>query len=91
MSRALVGAPASARVQEGCARSRGARAHIVERISETRSRMRALDWARAGIKTAQLNDSSRSANIYIYFLFFFLIANWLRYGHKQTLSINYNI
>ena len=31
--------------------------------AEARSRMRALDWARAGIKTAQLIDSSRSPNI----------------------------
>ena len=36
--------------------------------------------ARAGIKTAQLNDSSRSPNI----LFsIFSISNGLRYGHKQ--------
>ena len=40
----------------------------VQSNSEARSRMRTLDWARAGIKTAQLNDSSRSSNIY--FLFF---------------------
>ena len=50
--------------------------------------MRALDWARAGIKTAQLNDSSRSPNISFSI---FLISNGLRYGHKQTLSIYYNI
>ena len=33
--------------------------------------MRPLDWARAGIKTAQLNDSSRSPNILFLFFFFF--------------------
>ena len=56
--------------------------------TEARSRMRALDWARAGIKTAQLNDSSHSPNI----LFsIFSISNGLRYGHKQTLSIYHNI
>ena len=56
--------------------------------SEARSRMRALDWAGAEIKTAQLNDSSRSPNI----LFsIFSISNGLRYGQKQTLSIYYNL
>ena len=50
--------------------------------------MRALDWARAGINTAQLNDNSRSPNI---LLSIFSISNGLRYGHKQTLSIYYNI
>ena len=50
--------------------------------------MRALDLAHAGIKTAQLNDSSRSNNI----LFsFFSISNELGYGHKQALSTYYNI
>ena len=60
---------------------------------EARSRMRALDWALAGIKTALLNDSSRSPNILfsICFFFFFSISNGLRYGHKQTLSIFHNI
>ena len=55
---------------------------------EARSTMRAFDWARAGIKTAQLNDSSRSPNI----LFsIFSTSNEPRYEHKQTLSIYYNI
>ena len=41
--------------------------------------MQALDLARAGIKIAQLNNSSRSPNI----LFsIFSISNELRYGHK---------
>ena len=45
---------------------------------EAHSRMRALDWVRAGIKTAQLNDSSRSQNI----LFsIFSISNGLRLLH----------
>ena len=53
-----------------------------------RSRMRALDLARTGIKIAQLNDSSRSP----YILFsIFRISNGLRYEHKQILSIYYNI
>ena len=56
--------------------------------AEVRSRMRALDCARAGINIAQLNDSSRSP----YILFsIFRISNGLHYGHKQTLSIYYNI
>ena len=55
---------------------------------ETRSRMRALDWARAGIKTAQLIDSSRSPNISFSI---FAISNWLCYEHKQTVSIYYHI
>ena len=46
--------------------------------------MRALDWARAGIKTAQLNDSSRSPNIVFSI---FSISNGLRYEHKQILSV----
>ena len=37
------------------------------RNTEVRSIMRALDWARAGIKTAQLNDSSRSPYIFIFY------------------------
>ena len=32
--------------------------------------MRVLDWARGGIKTVQLNDSSRSPNISFSFFFF---------------------
>ena len=57
-------------------------------LPEVRSRMRALDLGRAGIKTAQLNNSSRSPNI----LFsIFSISNRLSYGHKQNLSIYYNI
>ena len=60
----------------------------VYRQTEMRSKMRALDWARAGIKISQLNDSSRSSNI----LFsIFRISIGLRYWHKQNLSIYYNI
>ena len=40
--------------------------------------MRALDWARAGIKTVQLNNGLFSI---------FSISKGLHYGHKQTLSI----
>ena len=57
-------------------------------VPEARSRMRALNWARAGIKIAQLNDSSRSpSNLFS----MFLISNVFCYGHKQNLSIYYNI
>ena len=55
---------------------------------EVRSRMRALDWARTDIKIAQLNDSSHSPYI---LSSIFRIFNGLRYRHKQTLSIYYNI
>ena len=48
---------------------------------EAHSRMRALDRARAGIKTALLNDSSRLPNI---LCSIFSISNGLRYGHNQT-------
>ena len=53
-------------------------------IPEARSRTRALHWAHAGIKSGQLNDSSRSPNV---FFSSFSTSNGLRYGHKQTLSI----
>ena len=44
-------------------------------LPEERSRMRALDWAHAGIKTAQLNDSSRSPNILFSIFFQFLMGS----------------
>ena len=56
--------------------------------SEARSRMRALDWARAEFKTAHLNDSSRSPNILLSIFFQFLMGSFM--GIKQTLSIYYN-
>ena len=48
-------------------------AYLDYQETEARSRMRALDWARDGIKTAQLNKSSRSLNIlfYLFINFFF--------------------
>ena len=52
--------------------------------------MRALDWAHAGIKTAQLNDSSRSTNIYFLFLQFLMSSVMdinKRYQHITTFNL----
>ena len=50
--------------------------------------MRAFDWARAGIKTVQLNDRSCSPTIYIYIYIYIYIFFFFQFLMGSVMDIN---